>query len=116
MSRSRFPGYEKCLDLMRKRDPQLREDGFHFLLPNAAGHVPELIRDFQLETDHGLRCGLLELIGEARSREALPFLLEQLRSPDESFRDWADRGLRRLDIPEARKALFEGSERARAPR
>jgi len=54
--------------LMRKHDPQLREDGFHTLLPVAGEHVTELIDEFNAERDdHGLRCWLLELIGEARS-------------------------------------------------
>ena len=32
----RFPDFAKCVTLMRKRDPQAREDGFHWLLPHAA--------------------------------------------------------------------------------
>src|SRR5687767_10911182 len=48
-----FPGYKKCLALMRKHNPQLREDGFHALLPHAADHLAELIREFHTEADHG---------------------------------------------------------------
>jgi hypothetical protein len=92
---------------MRKHDPQLQEDGFHALLPHAADHLPELIREFHTETDHGLRCWLLELIGEAKKPETLPLLVEQHHSPDESFRDWAIHGLRLLDTHEWHKALFD---------
>jgi hypothetical protein len=109
--KSRFLGYDHCLALMRKHDPQLREDGFHELLPHAAEHVDELTRDFREETDHGLRCWLLELIGEAKSPRALPLLTLQLGSSDESFRDWAIRGLQALNTPEARQALFDGGVR-----
>ncbi|HEY6080641.1 MAG TPA: HEAT repeat domain-containing protein [Polyangiaceae bacterium] len=99
--------YDQCLALMRKHDPQLQEEGFHALLQHAAAHVDALMTDFGRETDHGLRCWLLELIGEARSPRAFGLLAEQLASPDESLRDWGIRGLRALDTPEARKALFE---------
>ena len=96
---------------MRSRDPQCREDGFHQLLPHAADHLDELIAQFEQEQDdHGLRCWLLELIGAARSPDALPVLRAQLDSDDESLRDWAAAGLKKLDTPEARTLL----RRARA--
>ena len=63
--------------------------------------------EFQTEKDHGLRCWLLELIGEARSEKAFDLLCEQIQSSDESLRDWAIRGLRKLNTREARRALFD---------
>ncbi|MDF3071314.1 MAG: hypothetical protein K0R38_6915 [Polyangiaceae bacterium] len=90
---------------MRKRDPQLQEDGFHLLLPYAAAHVDELIVDFQNETDHGLRCWFLELIGTARDPKAFGLLVTQLSSSDEAMRSWAARGLEGMDTPAARQAL-----------
>ena len=93
--------------MMRKQNPQIREDGFHALLPRVAEHIDGLVDDFGRERDHGLRCWLLELIGEARSPKALGLLREQLRSPDESLRKWAIRGLEELDTLEARQALFD---------
>jgi len=102
-----FRGYDECLALMRKHDPQLREDGFHQLLPHATECLDSLMRDFVHETDHGLRCWLLELVAEARSPRAFAFLTEQLASSDESLRGWAVHGLRALDTPDARKVLFE---------
>ena len=57
--------------LMRRHDPQVREDGFGILLPHAAKHVDELMAAFIEERDdHGLRCWLLELIGHAKSPKA----------------------------------------------
>ena len=49
--------------------------------------------------DHGLRCWLLELIGAAPSPAALPVLGAQLGSNDESLRDRAVAGLKKLDTP-----------------
>lgn len=93
--------------LMRRRDPQVAEDGFHLLLPHAGEHIEELIAEFHAERDdHGLRCWLLELIGEARSQLALPVLVEQFNGEDESLRSWAARGLRKLDTRPAREALW----------
>jgi hypothetical protein len=66
------------MQLMRDRDPQDQEDGFHLLLPHAAEHIDQLIAEFAKERiDHGLRCWLLELIGQARSPKALSVLTEQ---------------------------------------
>jgi HEAT repeats len=93
--------------MMRKRSPQTMEDGFYALLPHAAEHIDELMAEFQTEKDHGLRCWLLELIGEARSEKAFDLLCEQLQSSDESLRSWAIRGLRKLNTKEARRALFD---------
>ncbi|QWF79084.1 HEAT repeat domain-containing protein [Amycolatopsis sp. CA-230715] len=113
--RYREPGPAKrvaeAMRLMRKRDPQTAEDGFHLLRPHAAEHVDELLHEFEQErADQGLRCWLLELIGEARSPAALPTLAAQSHSEDESLRFWAIHGLELLDTREARTALY----RARA--
>jgi HEAT repeat protein len=93
--------------LMRSRDPQTSEDGFHLLLPDAARHIEALITEFDRELDHGLRCWLLELIGEARSPQALPVLVEQLNGADEALRSWAARGLEHLDTRPARRHLYQ---------
>lgn len=93
---------------MRRRDPQAREDGFHLLLPHASEHVDELIAEFAAERDdHGLRCWLLELIGQARSEAALLLLVEQLHGQDPSLRTWAARGLECLDTKAARQELWK---------
>jgi HEAT repeat protein len=80
--------------------------GFGLLRDRAGLYLDDLITAFHQETDHGLRCWLLELIGEARSPRAVPLLEEELRDPDEALRSWAVRGLERLDTREARTILF----------
>jgi hypothetical protein len=103
-----FPGFAKCMAMMRKRDPQTQEEGFHWLRPHAAEFVEELMAEFHAEQkDHGLRCWLLELLGEARDVRALLLFAELLGSGDEQFRSWAVEGLRLLDTPESRRILFE---------
>ena len=93
--------------MMRKRDPQVREDGFYFLRPRAAELVEPLLAEYENETDHGLRCWLLELLGDARDPRVLPVFIEAVHSGDEGLRFWALRGLRLLGTPEARKALWD---------
>ena len=100
--------FQQAMQLMRRHDPQAREDGFHLLLPHAAEHIDELIAQFAQERhDHGLRCWLLELIGKARSPQALSVLIEQLHSDDESLRSWAAKGLEQLDTRQARQVLWK---------
>src|SRR4051794_30001439 len=107
MVKRTFPGFAACMRLMRKHSASDREDGFHALLPHVRDYVPELIGEFRSETDHGLRCWLLELLGETRSEDAYPILLEFLSNADESLSHWARVGLQTLDTKEARRALWE---------
>jgi hypothetical protein len=108
--------FRACMELMRRRDPQAQEDGFHLLLPHAADHVEELIAEFrQQRNSHGLRCWLLELIGEARSPLALPLLVEQLYSDDESMKSWARHGLEKLDTKQARQELWKARANGATP-
>jgi hypothetical protein len=97
--------FARALLLMHRRDPRLAEEGFQRLRAIAAEHVDRLIDEFRREPDHGIRCRLLELIGQARSPRALDLLTGQLRGGDEALRDCAERGLRLLDTAEARTVL-----------
>ena len=92
---------------MRRRDPRTAEDGFQRAREVAAEHVDDLILEFGRETDHGVRCWLLELIGETRSPETFGVLKSQLWSPDEALSGWAVRGLELLDTKEARRLLWQ---------
>ncbi|AMV27698.1 hypothetical protein VT84_25075 [Gemmata sp. SH-PL17] len=104
--KDRFPGFKKCLAMMRKRNGQSREEGFHWLRPHASEYVRELVEEFGKESDHGLRCWLLELIGFAKSPAAFDFLAEQLRGHDERLRYWAIWALKHLETNEARTLLW----------
>jgi HEAT repeat protein len=99
--------FDEAMRLMRRHNGQDREDGFALLSPHAAEHLEELIEAFRTEEDdQGLRAWLLELIGQARSPEALPILVEHLGHENESFADWAVFGLEKLGTKEARTALY----------
>lgn len=90
---------------MRKSDPHLQEDGFHFLLPHAKDYINELIKEFKSEKDHELKCWLLELIGESKSPLSFEVLKENLSSDSELLRYWAINGLKNLNSKEARIEL-----------
>ena len=105
--KEKFPGFKKCMKMMRDDDPWIREDGFHWLLPNASDHVHELIEAFQPEEEIGLRCWLMELIDNAMSEDAFEFLSEQLRSNSPQFQKKAMRGLKHLNTKESRTLLWD---------
>ena len=102
-----FPGFEICLEMMRKNDPQMQEDGFFLLGPHAAEFLDRLLAEFYRLENDSLQYWLIELIGKAKSPAAFPFLVEQLYSADESLRYWAIRGLKELDTKEARTILWQ---------
>lgn len=109
--------FSACMKMMRRRNPQMQEDGFHALLHRASEFVEDLTREFLLEKhDHGLRCWLLELIGEAADARALELLVDQLNSDDAALQTWAIYGLRKLNTVEAREALFKAGVPFRPPR
>src|SRR5262245_46899080 len=102
-----FPGFRACMKMMRKHNPQIQEDGFHFLLPYASDFVSELLNEFHHETSHGIKLWILELLGEARSPQTLSLFSEHLRHADESYRTWAAYGLHKLNTKETRRILWE---------
>lgn len=107
MMRRREPSFQVLLSEMRSRDALKAEGAFYLLLPRAADHVEDLLEAFAQEQSHGVRCWLLELIGEARAERAFDLLRINAASEDEAFRSWAIRGLQKLGTPAARFALFE---------
>ena len=104
--RSGFPGFERCVKMMRHSNPAVNEEGFGWLEPRAAEYLSQLIAAFWNEDNAKIQYWLTELIGAAKSPDAMPFLLERLRDEDEAIRDGAVRGLRLLNTKEARTALW----------
>jgi hypothetical protein len=102
-----FPGFQQCMKMMRQHDPEIKEEGYHCLLPFAHEHVPELTAAFQAETKHGLRCWLFELLGEARSPDLLPLFAEALRGEDDSLWWRALYALKLLDTKDARRLIYD---------
>lgn len=115
----KFPGVAKCVELLHRRNVQ---GGMVDILccelrDHAANHAAEMIAAFVAERDGRVRRILLGIMCEAKLPEALPMFVEHLRSEDESLRCSSERGLRALNTPDARKALWEaGLSRRNGPR
>jgi hypothetical protein len=105
----KFPGVAECVELLGRRNVQgtLVNAICSDLQDNAATHAAELIAAFRAERNEDVRRILLGIICEAELSEALPLFVEELRSDDECLRHWSEEGLRVLDTPAARKALWE---------
>ncbi len=102
-----FPGFQKCLAMMRKHDPQTQEDGFHCLLHRAGEYVNELLAEFSNEDNDISRFWLLELLAEAKSPALLPLFTECLYGANASLSLDALFALNKLNTKEARRLLWE---------
>ncbi|WP_240670615.1 HEAT repeat domain-containing protein [Actinoplanes solisilvae] len=96
--------FERSLELMRSRDPQLKEDGFSLLGPLACAHVEDLMAEYR-HPDTIDRYWLLELIADSASDQAFELLVEALDHEREDFRWRAARALQNLK--EGRRLLVE---------
>ena len=110
-STRKHPTFADCMTMMRSRDAQVQEDGFHFLRDQVPGHVDAIFEAFRTENDPGLKRWLLELLTFARDARLTPMFVAHLDHADESLRHWAEAGLRSLDTKEARTALFAAGRR-----
>lgn len=108
----KFPGITQCVQLLGRRNVRgsLIDIICGELQANAASHAPELIAAFWAERDERVRRILLGVICEVKLPEALPVFVEHLRSKDENLRYWAEEGLRSLNTPESRKALWQNGQ------
>jgi hypothetical protein len=111
----KFPGVAKCVELLGRRNVRgsLVDIICGELEDNAAAHATELIAAFKAETDERVRHILLGIICKTRMPEAFTLFVEHLHSEDESLRYWSEEGLRTLNTPEARKALWEAGRTRR---
>jgi HEAT repeat protein len=107
MASRRDPSFKVLLREMQSRDALKAEGAFHLLLPRAGEHIEDLISAFESEQPQGVRCWLLELIGEARTERAFRLLCENAVSEDEALRRWSVRGLQLLKTPAARNFLWQ---------
>ncbi|GLV54322.1 hypothetical protein KDH_11700 [Dictyobacter sp. S3.2.2.5] len=105
--KKQLPGFQECLRLMRMRDPQMQEDGFHLLRAQAHKYTQQLVNEVTRETNPGLRCWFLELLAEARDPGALPLFLEYLYSDETLLKTWAISGLKQINTKASRRALWE---------
>ena len=99
--------FKEAMKMMRSRDGWTSEEGFQELRQHAKEYLPLLIAAYYDEDNARRQLWIIELIGYARSPDALPFLVEHLHSGDTGIRDWAIRGLQRLNTKEARTILWQ---------
>jgi hypothetical protein len=113
----KFPGVAKCVELLGRRNVRgsLVDIICAELKENAVSHAAELVAAFRAEQNVGMQCILLGVICDAKLPEALPLFTEHLHSDDELLRYWSEEGLRALNSPEARKALWEAGRGKRRP-
>lgn len=112
---AKFPGVAKCIEILRRHNTRggYLEAVCFELTQNAAANAQELFAAFRSEPDARTAHILLGVIVEARIPEALPLFVEQLQSNDDALRAWAIEGLRSLNTPAARKALFDAGLKKR---
>jgi hypothetical protein len=111
MAKEYFPGFDKCMRMMRSRDGTTSESGFSWLSLFARAYVGRLKDELERETNHGFRCWLLELIGMAKDPDTIGLFAKYLDSGDDSYRFWAIAGLENLDTADSRRLLFEAGVR-----
>jgi hypothetical protein len=110
-STRKHPTFTDCMTMMRSRDAQVQEDGFHFLRDQVHGNVEALVESLRTESNPALTRWLLELLTFARDVRLIPMFVAHLHDADEGLRHWAEIGLRNLDTKEARTALFAAGRR-----
>jgi hypothetical protein len=105
----KFPGVAKCVEMLERGNVWggRLEVLLGELRDNAAAHAAELIAAFQAQKSERVRLLLLMTFCDVKLHEALPLFVEHLRSDEESLRYWSEQGLRVLNTPEARRALWE---------
>lgn len=108
-----FPGFAKCMKMMRGRDPQVMEDGYHWLLDCASDFIPELIHELNIETDPGLCYWLMELLAETKDPCTLEIFKQRLEDPNDTIRNGAIWCLQELDTRESRTILWNAGIRSK---
>ena len=96
-----------AMERMRSKHANQQEQGYNMLLAHAGKFPEELIAEFRAETDHGLKCWLLELLADSRSEKVFDLFHEMLDASNLTFRDLAVKGLRRLNSKESKKLLSD---------
>src|SRR5258705_9312038 len=95
-SPERFPGFVGCMAMLRNRkDAEVQEEGYHWLLPRVGEFVEPLLAKLEAECDPYMQGGILELLGEARDARAFSAFVRHLLSPNAAVRQWAETGLRK---------------------
>lgn len=107
------PIFKTCMKMMRDRNPQTQEDGYHWLVDYAADFIPELTHELNIETDPGLCSWLMELLAETKDPCTLEIFKHRLEDPNDIIRNCAIRSLQELNTRESRTILWEAGIRTK---
>lgn len=105
--KGKFPGFEKCMKMMRTggRDGS-DEGGFMWLSERASEFTLDFIREFNREDEpQNPRYWLMELIAEARDPRVFDFLKAYATHSERGFAVRAIYGLIQMNTRESRKFI-----------
>jgi hypothetical protein len=107
----RFPGVAECAHLIRAG--KARGAWADIIAEELACHAgdcfTELIETFRSDPSDSVRLYVLMALETAALPQAVPFLTEVLRGNDPGFALYAERGLRAINTPESRTALWHAT-------
>lgn len=105
----RFPGVEECARLIR--DGKARGAWAyiiaHELAENAAQCLPKLIETFRTDPSESVQLYVMMALDIAHLPESVSFLAEVLQEGNPHFISYAERALKSIDTPDARKVLWK---------
>jgi HEAT repeat protein len=87
---------------------------FHGLIEEGPQILPELMSAFATEEDPEIRAALVQVVGEHRRMESVPFLSQALDDPDPEVWKKALDALVTVGGESARESLRQAAERSRA--
>jgi len=95
------PEFDECIEMLRSSESLTYEEGYHWLRGYLGDHLDELVQLMAKETDPNIRSKFVELIGDSKNPQVIPFLEAELKNPHSEVRSWAYSSLRYFDNPEA---------------
>ncbi|MDJ0765319.1 MAG: hypothetical protein QNJ97_20230 [Myxococcota bacterium] len=104
-----YPGTEKCVELLRSNSVRGTWIDIicHEIEQYSITNPSKLIEAVERRENHGIRRVLLGILENIACPESISVFIKILESGEEDERDYAVRGLRRIDNKEARTALVQ---------
>jgi len=104
-----FPGVSECARLIRNGKARgAWADIIAFeLAEHAADHLPELIETFRTDPSENVQLYVMMALDIAHLPESVLFLGEVLHEGNPHFIPYAERALKSIDTPDARKVLWK---------
>ena len=98
---TKSPEFDECIEMLRSSDSLTYEDGYHWLQGYLDEYVDELVQLMLRETNPNLKSKFVELVGNSKNPQVIPFLEAELKSPYSEVRSWAYSSLLYFENPEA---------------